>query len=79
LLYLYDTDELDTTALHPYYKLAYIELAWGGTEEQEQEQAMGNSYAKNWQDEAWKLLESMVHNPCQMNSSVYGYWSFTDA
>jgi hypothetical protein len=28
-------DCLSSIALHPYYKLAYIELAWGGTKEQE--------------------------------------------
>ena len=32
--------------LHPYYKLAYIKLAWGGTEEQAAEKAAGNLYAK---------------------------------
>jgi hypothetical protein len=47
-------------ALHPYYKLAYIELAWGGAQEQEAERRAGNQHAKNWQDEAYKILEKTV-------------------
>jgi hypothetical protein len=46
--------------LHPYYKLAYIKLAWGGAEEQAAEIAAGNQFAKNWQDEAQKVLEKEV-------------------
>jgi hypothetical protein len=46
--------------LHPYYKLAYIKLAWGGAEEQDKERAAGNQQAKNWQDEAQKVLEIEV-------------------
>jgi hypothetical protein len=46
--------------LHPYYKLAYIKLAWGGEKEQAAERAAGNQYAKNWQDEARKVLENVV-------------------
>jgi hypothetical protein len=46
--------------LHPYYKLAYINLAWGGTEEQAAEKAAGNQFAKNWQDKAQKILETEV-------------------
>jgi hypothetical protein len=49
-------------ALHPYYKLAYIELAWGGAKEQEAEYEAGNFKAKNWQDEAQKILEKTVSN-----------------
>ena len=48
------------TVLHPYYKLDYIRLAWGSEREQEEEQAAGNHEAKNWQDEALKVLERMV-------------------
>jgi hypothetical protein len=51
-----------STALHPYYKLAYIELAWGGAKEQEAEFEAGNFSAKNWQDEARKILEKTVSN-----------------
>jgi hypothetical protein len=46
--------------LHPYYKLAYIKLAWGGPDEQEKERAAGNQQAKNWQDEAKKVMETKV-------------------
>jgi len=46
--------------LHPYYKLAYIEMAWGGVAEQEVEMAAGDLYAKNWQDEARKIVERTV-------------------
>jgi hypothetical protein len=51
-----------TLALHPYYKLAYFELAWGGEKDQEAERAAGNQDAKNWQDEARKIVESEVSN-----------------
>ena len=43
--------------LHPYYKLDYIEMAWGGAKEQEEERAAGNPNAKNWHNEALKILE----------------------
>jgi hypothetical protein len=48
------------TVLHPYYKLQYIKLAWGGEKEQAEERAAGNWNAKNWQDEAQKILKAMV-------------------
>lgn len=35
---------------------------WGGTEEQEKERAAGNLNAKNWQDEARKIVEKTVSN-----------------
>lgn len=47
------------TVLHLYYKLDYIKLTWGGAKEQE-EHENGNPDAKNWQDEAHKILETMV-------------------
>ena len=34
------------TALHPYYKLDYFQLKWGGAEEQEEELRNGNLNAK---------------------------------
>ncbi|KAG2748668.1 hypothetical protein P692DRAFT_201671844, partial [Suillus brevipes Sb2] len=34
--------------LHPYYKLEYIKITWGGPEEQEQECAAGNPSARDW-------------------------------
>ncbi len=46
--------------LGPYYKLAYIKVAWGGPEEQAAEIASGNANAKNWQDEAKKIVERTV-------------------
>jgi hypothetical protein len=46
--------------LHPYYKLAYIKLAWGGPVEQAAEIEAGNPHAKNWQADAKKLVEKTV-------------------
>lgn len=51
-------------ALHPYFKLAYIKLAWGGAAEQAAEHADGNVYVKNWQDEVQQILENAVHCQC---------------
>jgi hypothetical protein len=51
-----------TLVLHPYYKFAYIKLAWGGEKEQEAERDAGNPHAKNWQDEARKVVEHEVSN-----------------
>lgn len=48
---------ISNEVLHPYYKLAYIKVAWGGAEEQAAERAAGNRQAKNWQDEARKVVE----------------------
>ena len=54
-------DCIDTfSVLHPYYKLAYIKLAWGGPDEQAAEIAGGNPYAKDWQDEAKQIVERTV-------------------
>jgi hypothetical protein len=62
-----DVNCLSSIALHPYYKLAYIELTWGGAKEQEAEFEAGNLKAKNWQDEARKILEKTVSNAtCQL-------------
>jgi hypothetical protein len=46
--------------LHPYFKLNYIKLAWGGAEEQAMERAGGNMGAKNWQEEAMRVVEKAV-------------------
>jgi hypothetical protein len=35
-------------------------LAWGGATEQAQERAAGNRHAKNWCDEALKVVEAAV-------------------
>ena len=56
-------------ALHPYYKLDYIKLSWGGAEEQAAERLKGNPYAKNWQDEALKVVEKTVSVNSQSESS----------
>lgn len=48
------------TVLHPYFKLHYIKLAWGGAEEQAVEIAAGNKHAKNWQEEALNVVENAV-------------------
>jgi hypothetical protein len=40
--------------------LAYIKLAWGGADEQVAEILAGNPDAKNWQDEAKKIVENTV-------------------
>jgi len=51
---------LTVIALHPYFKLAYIKIVWGGPAEQEAECKAGNPHAKDWQDEAKKILECTV-------------------
>ena len=48
------------SVLHPYYKLAYIKLAWGDPDEQAAELAGGNPYVKDWQDEAKQIVERTV-------------------
>jgi hypothetical protein len=52
--------------LHPYYKLNYIKLSWGGADEQAMERLGGNPFAKNWQDEALKVVEKMVSVDSQL-------------
>ena len=52
--------DLFSKVLHPYYKLAYIKVAWGGPEEQAAEIRHGNLDAKDWQDEARKIIETTV-------------------
>jgi hypothetical protein len=49
--------------LHPYYKLNYIEMAWGSEKEQAAEIAAGNFDAKNWHAEALKTVEAVVRLP----------------
>ena len=46
--------------LHPYYKLAYIKVQWGGPDEQAVEIEAGNPHAKNWQDEVQRIVEKNV-------------------
>ena len=57
-----DNDYLLLVVLHPYYKLAYIELAWGGAKEQEYERSNGNPHVVNWQDEVRKVLEKTARD-----------------
>ena len=45
---------------YPYYKLEYIKMAWGRAEEQAEEILASNMDAKNWRDEAHKILETTV-------------------
>jgi hypothetical protein len=54
--------KLDTfeIVLHPYFKLHYIKVAWGGAEEQAKEREAGNLLAKNWQEEALTIVETAV-------------------
>lgn len=49
-------NNLTPIALHLYFKLAYIEVAWGRPAEQEAKREAGNPFAKDWQDEAQKIL-----------------------
>jgi hypothetical protein len=46
--------------LHPYFKLECIRHQWGGPEEQAKQRAQGNLHAKDWQDEAQKIVERYV-------------------
>ena len=57
-----DSDET-VTALHPYYKLDYIGMAWGGEKEQAKEREAGIRGAKNWKDIALRIFEETVRDP----------------
>jgi hypothetical protein len=46
--------------LHPYYKLAYIKILWGGPKEKAAEIAKENLTAKDWHDEARKVVKDTV-------------------
>ena len=50
--------------LHLYYGMTYIKHHWGGAKEQEEPIAQGVWDAKNWQDEAMKILEAAVSHIC---------------
>lgn len=56
----FNCSQTNILALHPYFKLDWIALHWGGAKEQERDRAKGNLNAKNWQDEARKILEDLV-------------------
>ena len=51
---------MNPLVLHPYYKPAYIKIAWGGPEEQADEIAAGNIDTKDWQNEAKQIVENTV-------------------
>jgi hypothetical protein len=61
------------TVLHPYYKFDYIQLTWGGAEEQENERRNGNRNAINWQDEASKIVEATVSLRCIRKNIIFNY------
>ncbi|KAG2131105.1 hypothetical protein BD769DRAFT_1355427 [Suillus cothurnatus] len=48
--------------LHPYYKLEYIKMTWGGHKEQEHECTANNLNAKDWHDEALKVVETTMED-----------------
>lgn len=60
-LYLPLTNIICDLILHPYYKLDYFELKWGGCEEQAAERAVGNLDAIDWQQHAKEVVDNMVH------------------
>ena len=70
------TIDLIIAALHPYFKLDWIALHWGGAREQERDRAQGDINAKNWQDESRKILENLVwlsHGYNDISSLIHGY------
>ncbi|KAF9222249.1 hypothetical protein BS17DRAFT_639695, partial [Gyrodon lividus] len=46
--------------LHPYYKLNYIKMVWGGPEEQAAERAAGNPGARNWHNKALQVVKGVM-------------------
>lgn len=48
------------SVLHPYYKLDYIKVSWGGPAEKAADIAAGNPHAKDWQAEAKEVVEKTV-------------------
>jgi hypothetical protein len=56
--------------LHPYYKLNYIKIAWGGEEEQAAEIRASNADAKNWQQEAQGIIEAAVGGSLRLDPRV---------
>jgi hypothetical protein len=57
--------------LHPYYKLDYIALSWGGADEQERDCTNGNPHAINWQDQALTVVEEMVRATSLLGSFIH--------
>jgi hypothetical protein len=56
--------------LHPYHKLAYIGIQWGGPAEQAAEIEAGNLDAKDWQDEARKIVEKTVRRSLHLHKII---------
>ena len=56
----FHTNSSLSIVIHPYYKLHWIELHWGGADTQQAEFDHGNYDAKNWVDEAEKIVEATV-------------------
>ncbi|KAG6904650.1 hypothetical protein DXG01_008378, partial [Tephrocybe rancida] len=54
--------------LHPYFKLHYIQIAWGGPEEQKAEFDKGNFDVKDWVDEARKIVENVADDNTSFTS-----------
>jgi len=65
---------ISVTVLHPYYKLDYIKLMWGGADEQAKEHAAGNLDAKNWQDEALVIIKMTVSVSIILNNIISHMW-----
>ena len=61
--------------LHPYYKLAYIKVSWGGPDKQVAEIEAGNPDAKDWQDEARKVSEFDGHCETLLTANVEEGWA----
>ena len=55
-----NTNVATCPVLHPYYKLLYIEMVWGGAEEQKLELEASNPNAKDWHDKATKIVEKTM-------------------
>ncbi|KAN0081296.1 hypothetical protein V8E55_008920 [Tylopilus felleus] len=65
--------------LHPYFKLDYIKMAWGGAEEQAKEIAEGNQNAKNWHDKVLQVVESTMQEYWQDMEDARTVQGTTDA
>ena len=68
--------------LHPYYKLNYIKMAWGGPEAQVQDITAGNKNAINWHDEALQVVERTMQeywDEAMLGTSVDGATLVSDS
>ncbi|KAF9031275.1 hypothetical protein BDZ89DRAFT_948935, partial [Hymenopellis radicata] len=46
--------------VHPYWKLNYVKMAWGGEKEAKRAKAAGEKNPKDWQAEALKIVRDWV-------------------